>query len=304
MNLIRNAIVFKAELPSADNLRTNLEGSLFTEPMSLDPASAGFVPVGESGDLVLEFERGYAFALRQDVKVIPSSAVKEAVSKRAAELEEIQGFKPGKMQTREIKDAVMVGLLARALVRSVTITCFYDTKNNYLIVPTTSKTLADVVIGKLIHSTGSVKTTTIHISDLTNSLTVRLKDWLTEGEDSFLGFEPSDTVSMKRGTETLSVKMGSLTTAQQAISEAMKAGFTVSQMGFVFGETYSFTLTSDFRLKRIDAESAPKSDEAENPIDTYKHEAAIQLYSLSTVLDTLCDLFGYKPPVEEVKEAA
>lgn len=304
MNLIRNAIVFKAELPSADNLRTNLEDNLFTEPMSLDPATAGFVPVGESGDLVLEFERGYAFALRQDVKVIPSSAVKEAVSKRAAELEEIQGFKPGRMQTKEIKEAVMVGLLARALVRSITIICFYDTKNNYLIVPTISKTLADVVIGKLIHSTGSVKTTTINISDLTNSLTVRLKDWLTNGDDSFLGFEPSDTVSMKRGTETLSIKMGSLTSAQQALSEAMALGFTVSQMGFVHNETYSFTLTSDFRFKRIDIEEAPNQGETENPIDTYKHEAAIQLYSLSSVLNSLCDQFGYQPPVNEIKEAA
>lgn len=302
MNLIRNAIVYKAELPSAENLRTNLEGSLFTEPLSLDPASSGFVPVGESGELVLEFVRGYAFSMRQDVKVVPSSAVKEAVNKRCAELEEQQGFKPGRMQTREIKDAVMVGMLARALIRTVTITCFYDTKNNYLIIPTTSKKLADVVISKLIHSTGSIKTETIHVSDLTNSLTTRLKDWLTTGDDSFLGFEPSDTVSMKRGAETLLIKMSSITSAKQAISEAMALGFTVSQIGFVFGETYSFTLTSDFRFKRVTVEELPKQD-GENPIDTYKHEAAMQLYSLSTVLDSLCDQFGYQPPVEN-KETA
>lgn len=71
--LIKSASVYKAELPTADALRTHLAEKPFTECQPNEIRSAGFVPVNED-DLVLEFPGGLAFdgqtefSLTQDFK--------------------------------------------------------------------------------------------------------------------------------------------------------------------------------------------------------------------------------------------
>lgn len=302
MKLIRNAIVYSVELPSADNLRTNLESMPFVECLGTQPASSGFVDVDPMGELVAQFEGGYAFAMRHDAKVVPSSAVNAEVKKRAAVQEERQGFKCGRMQTKEIKEGVVNEFTARALVRSATVICFYDSKNKFLIVPTSSANVADLVIRNLIHATGSIKSSTIHISDLKGGLTTRLKAWIEGDLAAFGDFEPCDSVTLKREKEKISIARQSLDNSEKAIIEAMAAGFSVEQMRFNYKGTYTFGLTDSFRIKSIDDEiRIPEENETQQ--DAFLHEAAVQMLSLSTVLTSLCDLFGYQPPVEE-KEAA
>lgn len=304
MNLIRNAIVYAAELPSAVDMRKHLAEMPFAEPLSNQISSSGFVNVDPMGELVVEVTDGYAFALRNDAKVIPSSAVQAEVKKRVAVVEERQGFKPGRSQTREIKEGVMAEFTSKALVRSSTIICFYDIKKNFLIVPTTSAAVADLVISSLVRCTGSVKTSTIHISDLKFGLTTRLKAWIDGDYQAFGGFDPCDSVTMKREKEKISISRQALEGSQEAIKEAMAAGFTVEQMRFHFGGSYSFGLTDGFRFKSIVAEGdIDQSEGATTEQDKFLHEASVQLLSLSRVLTALCTLFGYQPPVEE-KEAA
>lgn len=303
MKLIRNAIVYSVELPSAENLRTNLETMPFIEPQLSESGSSGFVDVDPMGELVAQFTGGYAFAMRHDAKVIPSSAVQAEVKKRAADIELLQGFKPGRIQTREIKEGVMAEFTAKALIRSATVICFYDANKKFLIVPTSSANVADLVIRNLILATGSIKTSTIHISDLKQGLTTRLKGWIDGDALAFGDFEPCDSVTLKRDREKISIARQSLDNAQDAMIEAMTAGFTVEQMRFNYKGAYSFGLTDGFRIKSIDEEvRVPEQNETQQ--DAFLHEASVQLLSLSSILTNLCDLFGYQPPVEEVKEAA
>ena len=45
----------------------------------------------------------------------------------------------------------------------------------------------------------------------------------------------------------------------------------------------------------ISEQDTEDSDEA----SAFEHEAACQLLLVSGVVDTLCEMFGYKPPVED-----
>lgn len=301
MKLIKNAIVYKAELPGAELLRQHLAERPFSEIMELEASTSGFVPITATDELVSEFEGGLAFAFRLDEKILPAAAVRTELEKRCQKIEEQQGYKPGRKQTREIREQVIDDLIKRALVKSSTITCFYDTANQYLIVPVTSKSLADQITSTLIHSVGSLKTQTIHISDIKHGLTTRLVAWLDGEENAFGALEPCDTIGLQRDTERVRVKLGALETAEKGLREAISAQFEVTEIGFQAGPV-GFRLTRDFHFKGITYEHQVDVMDR-NHEEQWAHEAAIQMLELSNVITGLCDLLGYKPPVEDQQAA-
>lgn len=299
MNLIRNAIVYKAELPSAENLRTNLAEQPFKEPVGSTPRGFGFVPVPSTNDLVSEFEGGLVFAMRIDEKVVPSSAVAAEVNKRAKLMEEQQGYAPGRVQRRGIKEEVIIDFNTRALTKSTLIQCFYDIRRQFLIVPTASSKVADTVIHSLIQCTGSLKMTTIYVSDMKQGLTTRLKAWLDGDQTAFEHYEPCDSIELKRNSERVTVRRQSIDSSVNGLNEALAAGFTVTQMRFFVNNSYSFALSENFRIRSITAEfDSPKEETAEA---LFLHECSVQVFSLGSVMANLCTMFGYKPPVEDAQ---
>lgn len=295
MKLIRNTIIYKAELPAIDHLVTHLAEKPFTEPLSLETQSHGFVPPLEGEDIAIPFTGGLAFAVRIDTKIIPASAIKNEAKKRAARIEAEQGIKPGRKLMREIREMVVVDLLPKALIKSKTITCFYDTERQLLIVPTSSKTDADIVVSLLIRTVGSVKTTTIHVSDIKHGLTTRLRDWLTEGEDDFYPFNPCDEVVLKREKEKVAIKVTSLESRHVELLKSIDDGFTVDSIRFQHGTTF-FRLDSNFRLKGLQFDYGSDADLIGTEL--WQHEAAIQVMEVGTIVDLLCNMLGYKPPAE------
>jgi recombination associated protein RdgC len=298
--LIRNALVYKATLPSVDALTKHLEECPFTEALPGQAGSIGFIP-RDGYTLVDTFHGGFAFTVRIDEKIVPAGAVRTELEKRCKEVCDAMGLRRvGKKLKAELKDNIILEFRAKALVRTNHITCFYDTKNGYLVIPTTSRTTAGHITSLLVRVVGSIKTETIHISDVKNGLTTRLTAWMDEDTDAFGEFAPCDEVAMTNGNEKLTVKMDSLANAEDALREAIKRNFTIKSMRFMAGTEVKFGLTSDFAFKGIDF---PVSDAAQADDDMWLHEASVQLLSFSAIVKDLCDLLGYKEPEQE-KEAA
>lgn len=302
MKLIKNVLVYKAALPPAAAMRVHLAEIPFAEPNSMQAQSHGFIYVDRMFDLVSEFEGGYAFSWRIDEKVVPASAVAAELKKRCEVIEEDQGHPPGRKQRRDIKDGVIEDFTARALIKSTPFVCFYDKANQYLFIPTTSTSVADRIIGDLIRATGSVKMSTIHVDDMKNGLTTRLNGWLEEFDDGHFGtFEPCDAVTLARGKETISIKVESLESAQVSLRDALRSGFTVTAMRLSQGDSFSFGLTSSFRIKAIAQEI--DSLELESHDERFVRQAAVELFSLSAVVTELCTLLGYREPVDLLEAA-
>lgn len=301
MKLIKNAIVYKAHLPNAELLRGHLEEAPFGEMTDLAAHTSGFVPIEATHELVSEFEGGLAFAFRYDEKIVPASAVNTEVKKRAETIERKEGYKPGRKYMREIKEDVIKDFVKKALVRSAVITCYYDTANQYLIIPVTSAALADRITASLIRVVGSMKTETIHISDIKQGLTTRLTAWLEGDSDAFGDLEPCDEIHLQRNNEKVNVKLAALETAESGLQEALAAQFDVVAIRFNFG-SINFRLTSRFHFKGLVYEYPAEPDTSE--AEQWEHESAIQLLQLSRVITGLCDLLGYKAPQTDEQLAA
>lgn len=308
MKSIKNAIVYKAELPQAKALEQHLAESKFVEAGSLDWKAAGFVPIKETGELVSTFEGGLAFAVRYDTRILPASVIRMETDKRIQRIEEQELRRVGRKESLLVRDEVIGELLPKALMKTAIVTCFYDQARQYLIVPVSSKQLADVATSLLIHAVGSVKTTTINVSDVKLGLTTKLQQWLehAEGEPFGSDFTPAGRAKLvltgEERKQSVAIDMSDLENARAAILDAIVKGFKVAELGMAFQSKTGLRLTADFQLRGLSFEYEPA--DVEDMHELWQHKACIQVLEVGHIIDGLCDLLGYREPAKEQEAAA
>ncbi len=283
--IIKQATVYSAPLPAADALQDILKGSGFAELLSLQTKTLGFVPSEDFTEIVQTFPGGLAFTVRIDQKVIPPSLIKSEVVERCKLIDP----KPGKKQRKEIKLEVIDELAQVALTRTQLVTCFHHTASNMLLIPA-GKKLAGEIVSALVYAIGSLKTTTINISDIKQGLTKRLKDWLEDNDGAFDGLFPSHEVVMSTDEQRVSVKMGDLAWAKKGLQESLSAGFAVKSIGLTFPNGVDLKLTDDFGLRTI---WIPLVDDESGEAPEFAAQAAIEVAAVVEAAQFLCTMFDY-----------
>lgn len=308
MNLIKNAIIFQADLPDIDAMVHHLSQIPFEPVGKTFVSRSGFVANGITAELVTPIEGGYSFSVRLDHKILPGSSVRMAVNEAVqayADEHEIEVSEVDEATAGAIAEQTTALLIEHALVKTATLNCFYSEIHKFLIIPTTVKDLAQTVVGLLIKAIGSVKTSTIHVDNIKGGLTTRLKKHLgLEGEelaeDAFDGFKLGAICNMAYKSDKVSFNLGDLDAAKQGLLECLGRDMTVDIMELVH-ENVGFKLTHDFKLKGLkffgeltDAELEQREDADEAFM--WRIEAATQLLQVCALVIALCELFSYERP--------
>jgi recombination associated protein RdgC len=307
-NHLKNAIVYSAELPGATDIAKHLLEHPFEELPENMLSRSGFVPNAITGELVTEFQGGYSFTLREDSKVLPMNLVMAEANKLIKAAEKSSGVRLKKVERQAIAEQTLALMCKKALVESSYITCFYHIDEKLLIVLTASKMQARMLVGVLVHVVGSVKTTTIHISDIKNGLTTRLKNHLQDQERAFGDLHLGGLVELKKKgqkSQKVSYQLDDLAEGRAGLLEALESKLEVHAIRFEHGEM-DFKLNDEFKFSSISFASDPDYDtsELEDIAHIWRHEAAIQLLEFVATVKHICDLLGYVPPVDEEDEAA
>lgn len=299
MKIIKNATIYKATLPSNDALTKHVEEAIFTDITPAMLSTSGFVLNKATGALVSRIggDLGVALTVRHDEKILPRGAVNAAIDKAMAEAIEAKGELLTKEEVEDVKARTYSHLVATALVKTTTITGLYHRESELLVVLTPSKAMASIFINRLINAVGSVKTSTINVSDVRGGLTTRLKNYLAGAEAAFDGFNLGDSCVLKGDTGKASFDLDNLDTARQGLSEGLAAKMMVERLELEHG-SMSFKLTHDFSLRGITYFGELTEDEQTERDDmdsgqVWAAEAAIQLLQLSAAVGALCELFGY-----------
>ena len=304
---IKNANVYKAQLPENYKvMESHLQELPFSPLLGTELSKDSFVANPVTGELVTPFAGGYSFTMRHDEKVIPPSAIKEAVDTRVSELERDLGKKVGRKDKALIKDAVMMELLPRAFAKTKHLNCFYLPVNSILIIDSASATLASSVVRRLVQVCGSVKTTTIHISDIKNGLATRLKRYVCNGE-----FDAFGSTSMTVGSE---IKLSNPSTGEtiqysgidpitsDQLENNLSDGFIVERVGFNFSNTVFFTLNSQFRIGSMSWGEIKVDDEEADSAFVWRHEASVMSHIIASIVGILCASLEYKDPEQHDQE--
>lgn len=245
--MIKNATIYRMSAPvSQEDLNAALAKFMFTEPGKREAQSMGFIPYSPETDLAHQVGAVIVGALRVDKKQIPSSAVKQFVAERCAEIEAQQGFKPGRKQTKEIKEQVIDELLARALCATKRVN-FYIWED-LLLIDSTSGATCDTVIGALAKCLDPFPVAVMHT---VQSPATAMTSWLVSDEppDSF---SVDQEVEMRASTEARSsVRWLHESVRNDEVQTHYASGKACTKMALTWADKISFVLNEKGVLSRI-----------------------------------------------------
>ncbi|HCJ7435900.1 TPA: recombination-associated protein RdgC [Citrobacter freundii] len=290
----RNAIVYRATLPSIEAIEGHLLELPYSEIGETEFSRASFVPNPITGELVTPISGGYAIVIRHDQKIIPQHVVLKEAAARIQRIEDMSGSKIKRIERLAIIDSVRVDLCKRAFVKSTLILALYSTNEKLLVVNTTNKNIAGMAVAMLVKVVGSVKTETINISDIKNGLTTRLKNYINGVANDFEGFTVGNYIQLSRLADQKEVIRYSAEhdSIQSELADSLNSGFTADKMELA-GCGVSFILTENFHFSRINTQAQTFNDEDDKAFQ-WCHQAGADLFQFSKVVNLMCDLLSYK----------
>lgn len=305
MQQIKNATVYAADLPNAEQLAEQLSQLLFKPILSTHISSTGFVANDITRQLVTAIPGGFSFTIRRDEKIIPQDEINKACNIRLKAIEQLQQRKPTKAEKEAIRDGVIADLATKAFSKTKLVRCYYHETDKRLYVDTVSPSLAGICIGVLVHTIGKLQTHTLHVSDLRHGLTTRLKSYIDETQETkgqaFGNLIVGDEVFLKRdaGGDEFAAKKVDVQVSRE-IREALENGCQVTAIRFEDG-AMSVRLTQDFKLQSIKwTEPEPlETDEVPDPVNDWITEAGMQLSVLNGFTTSMLGMFEVEPETDD-----
>ena len=165
--------------PTRASMEAGLEPARFVECGPSQEKSIGWTePRGEAhGPLVEAVAGQLMLKLMVEAKIVPGSVITRKAKERVAHIEASTGRKPGKKETRDIKDDLRLELLPMAFTKQGSVGVWIDPAARLLVLDAGSSATADEVVTMLVKCLDGFSVTLI---DTTTSPTVAMARWLTD----------------------------------------------------------------------------------------------------------------------------
>jgi recombination associated protein RdgC len=176
--------------------------------------------------------------------------VNQIAKERAAEIEEQQGFKPGRKQMKELKEQVTDELLPRAFnVRSST-HVWIDPVNGWLCIDSASPSRADDILKMLLRSIDELPVQALRVKQ---SPVSAMTSWLAT-DDAPAGFSiDQDTELRSSGDSHATVRYANQAPEADDLRRHIAGGKQCTRLALTWNDRISFVLTESLALKRIAA---------------------------------------------------
>lgn len=272
--MFKNLIVF--QLIKWEETPESLEAKLAINALQpcggLDIQTSGWLPPkAEGGPFVHQCGKHLLICLGFQKKLLPASVVNQFTKAAAAKIEEREGYKPGRKQMKEIKEAVIDELLPRAFVIRSRINAWIDTENKWLVVNTFGAIKAEDLVAKLMRS---VEGFGVCLVKTKTSPVVAMTAWLASNEAPKRFTIDQDCELESRGEQRAKVKYSRHSLESQEISNHIQSGKDATRLALTWNDRISFVLNENFEFKRVD------------PLDVIKERAASSVDSGDDAFDT------------------
>ena len=240
-------------------------------PHSFVPASSnellrqGWDTPRPNGGLVHVVNKQMLILLGTEKKLLPSSVINQVAKARAAEMEEAQGFAPGKKAMKELKERVADELLPRAFSIRSNVWTWIDPVNGWLVVDAASPAKADEVIKLLLKAVDKLPLESLRVQ---RSPVGVMTEWL-QADDAPAGFTVDmDTELRATGESKAAVRYVRHTLEADEVRRHIAAGKQCTRLAMTWDSKISFVLTESLAIKGIkpldvisEKESSTKNDD-------------------------------------------
>ena len=274
-------------------IEEGLAAARFAECGATQPQSLGWVaPRGTAhGPLVEAVGGQWLMMLMVERKALPSAVVKRRTDELAQQVEQASGRKPGKKQTKELKEQATLELLPMAFTKRATLKVWLDAKQRLLMVDASSPARAGEVVTQLIKSLDGLALTPLQT---TESASVAMSGWLLTGEPPAV-FSVDRECELKSEDEMKSVvRYARHPLDIDEVRQHIATGKRPTRLALTWQGRVSFVLTETGQIKKIDFldvvfEGRGRTDKADDAFDA---DAAIATGELVQLIPDLIDALG------------
>lgn len=309
--MFKNLILYRLGAdwtPDFASLEAGLQKTPFIACGATQPVSSGWTaPRGTAHGPLLESVAGqWLLRLQTEQKVLPASVVKRRSDERVAQVEHATGRKPGKKETKEIKEQAVLELLPMAFTKQVAVLLWIDPQARLLMIDAASPGRADEAVTLLVKAADGLAALPLHTAESPVAL---MSDWLLNGEPP-AAFSVDRECELKSSDEAKSVvRYARHPLDIDEIRGHIGAGKLPTRLAITWQGRVSLLLTDTMQLKKISfldvvfegAASAQKDD-------AFDADAAIATGELGHLIPDLLDALGgeavpggggQQPPKEE-----
>ncbi|MGE5648862.1 MAG: recombination-associated protein RdgC [Bacillota bacterium] len=300
----KNLQIYRLTAPwtlSAEQLEASLAPQAYVPGSSLEMQTQGWTSPRDNGMLVHTVNRQLLLQLCTEKKLLPSTVVNQVTKVRAAELEEQQGFKPGKKQMKELKEQVTDELLPRAFSIQRSTRVWIDPVNGWLVIDAASSARADEVFKLLLKSLESLPFAALRTE---RSPLSAMTDWLAADEAPGGFTVDQDTELRATGEGKATVRYVRHTLEADDVRRHIAAGKQCTRLALTWSDRVSFVLTESLAVKRVaplDVLKENADSSMQNEDERFDTDFALMTGELAKLMADLVQALGGE---EQQKKAA
>ena len=274
----------------AQRLAEKLARGVFQGCGAFDMQSRGWVPPrGEDGELLVTVNRQWLLALGVEQKLLPATVIRQYTQARLDDLETRQGFKPGRVQARDLREQVTAELLPRAFVKRGLVYAWIDPINRWLVVDAASPSKAEEVLD---HLKLTLEDLPLRLLRTRTSPSAAMTAWVA-GRDAPSRFcIDRDCELRAAGLEKAVVRYVRHALDGREVAEHIASGKTVTRLGITWRDRVSFILTEQLQVKRLaflDVLKQEAEERTDGGDDLFEANFALMSGELAALLADLTD---------------
>ena len=269
-----------------------LSAARFAECGATQPRAMGWVaPRGEAHGALIEAIAGqWLLQLMVETKVVPGAVIKRQVDALAARIEQQTGRKPGKKETRELKDQALLDLLPMAFTKQASIKVWMAPAERLLVIDAGSANRAEEVLTAMIAVLPGLSAQLINTAV---SPAAAMADWLVAGEAPAAFTIDRDCELKAADGEKPVVRYARHALDIDEIRAHIQAGKQPTRLALTWRDRVSFTLTEGLQLKKIAFLDGVFEGQAKQQGDEgFDADAAIATGELAPMIDDLIAALG------------
>jgi recombination associated protein RdgC len=253
--MINNAILYRFDplllgRVTAAFLDGLLQTHAFVPCEPTQEKSFGFVPPrGEAhGALVESIGGQLIMKLMTETRVVPASAIAHQLDEKLQQILTATGRKPGKKETRDIKDDIRLALMPTAFPKQEATLIWIDLDTSMLVIGASSQAKADNVVTCLVRAINDLA---INMLSTQTSPTAGMSEWLFSG-DAPANFTVDRDCELKACDESKAViRYSRCSLESEEIRQHIQAGRMATRLALTWSDRVSFVLTDNLHIKRI-----------------------------------------------------
>ena len=280
---------------SLEQLETNLQSGRFVECGLTQEKSVGWTaPRGEAnqigGALVESVGGQWLMKLMLESKAVPASVINRKTKERIAQIEVATGRKPGKKETRELKDDARLELLPMAFTKVAACLVWVDPVARLLVIDAASQGKADEVLTCLAKAMDGLGAMLLQTSI---SPVAAMSDWLLSQEPP-AGFSVDRECELKAADDSKAVVRYSRHALDiEEVQQHITSGKLPTRLAMTWQGRVSFMLTETFQIKKMSfVDGVFQDDASTSKDDRFDADAAIATGEIRKLIPDLLEALG------------